>query len=284
MRLYWQVKFWIVKRIIFATFLLFFMNSYAQDNSYLNHNKQENWIDTCNLLVDTSKNLITQDGFFMCYYYAKGMKNYNYNLLFIPSFEISDTLIHKLLSLSKSYYAAPLGYRLSNSYVLSGNFIKDFESVFNVSWVVAHHSSSDKFRYLKEKYRYNSEITSVLFSDIKHFQFDNIRTDDSMQIIFKCIPIKATLELQAYSKCLQKSKFKSYFKILHYYDQDKGISVILNKSRIWSKLDERIISPIFATILLIEYKDDFLIEHGKELYKRRINDTINFGKKDKLGN
>lgn len=254
--------------------LLFVLKGKAQIDTLESHTKSKldtkEFRDTCNWCFEkgtiANYNLIKTDGYFICFYYTNGVKYFNFNILFVPQSNITDKVINNI---TKHSTLSCKNKMFFETYQLSGLYIKDFEKLFSVSWVIknsAYHGYNDTLERIN---KYNAASSTVLFSEANQFTQNKLNVKDSLAIVFKCISINATLQLQAYNKCTQKNLFNIYYNTSEYSKQDNTKRFYVNNKMSWYRLDYRLISPILADVVLMEFNDKVWRKRAANTYKWR---------------
>ncbi len=236
-------------------FQLKFGKSQTNSTSYLK--SSNSIIDTCALIQTRNANLTVTNGYFICYFYTNGIKDYNYNLIFLPTFEISDSILHKIISQSKTYKRkSKKSYFFNNNvdtYLLPANYLSEFENVFNFAWVIKDMGYMGEFEYLEKMNKYHRVNHVEVFSQAAHFDFQPNEIKDSMAIVFKFMPIKATLQLDAYNICTRNNCFRIYNSWSDSMKDEKYL-YCPTKTRI-AKRDDRIISPVIVDLVDLDFND-----------------------------
>jgi hypothetical protein len=271
-----------MKYLFLITLLSFFQSSVAQIDSLTLGSKarinSKEFRDTYSLLYDTSEkaqySLTKMDGYFLCYYYTNGNLFYNYNILFIPISDSSNKLLQNVVSNSKLLNKKSV---YMETYQLPGEYEELFDKIFSWSWVVSERINLGPHNSLKWSDKYHTVNETVLFSKFYQFSQQALNKSDTLAIVFKLIKVSATLRLQAYNKFSQKSLFDIYYSTTDYYEPDNTKRFYVNYKMSWYKLDYRLISPILADVILVEFKDKLLRKYVKSSYEwERKQNKLNY--------
>lgn len=200
--------------------------------------------------------IMKQEGYIINYFYRKGDEFYNYNIIFVPLSELTVPLIKDLTDKS---VLANKGLLYTEQYLIFENDTAVFEDIFKYSWVIMHVMGKENDS-LWDRQPYNSEedfSLNFLTTEVRNNTPSKEQNEmlDSLRIVFKLLKVEGIFKLCSYNIDSQTKHNNFMFSWTSYFEPQKAIKLQGYEECKMCRLDYRFISPIFARVITLEFKD-----------------------------